>query len=94
MNFPELMYNSLVFFFQDIWHFIGLIIIILAVRGEISKSVSGIKGFFKRVNGRYKGRISREDLLARKDIPADVKKLLSGEKLGKGEDKRPKGEFE
>ncbi len=77
MNFAELIYKLHEFYFTDLWHFCGLLILILAVRGEVSRGFAAIGRFFHNVKVRYNKRITDAKLAeeARKNIPNEMKKF-------------------
>lgn len=60
MNTPELIYQTILFFFSSLWTYIGLIILILTIRGDISNGISSVNGFFKRVMLKFRERESKE----------------------------------
>lgn len=47
MNYPELFYKTIVFFFSNIWVYLGLLMFILTVRGDVTRFFVSVKGYFK-----------------------------------------------
>ena len=64
MNFPEMIYKLTTFMFSNIWTYLGMLLLIITVRGDITKALKGIGAFFKEVRDDYK-RITMK--------PADIK---------------------
>lgn len=56
MNTPEVIYKIIIFFFSNIWVYIGLVILILTIKGDLSKAIKGTKDFVKNVIIRYRER--------------------------------------
>ncbi len=77
MNFAELIYKLHEFYFTDIWHFCGLLILILTIRGDVSRGIDSVGRFFHNVKVRYKERINKAKLAeeVRKNIPNGIKKF-------------------
>jgi len=61
MNTPELIYKTITFFFSNLWIYIGLLLLILTLRGDITKTLSGIKDFFKKTALKYKEKQEKAD---------------------------------
>jgi hypothetical protein len=77
MNFAELIYKLHEFYFADLWHFCGLIIIILALRGSITRGLGKVGNFLLSIKRRYI-RITTRDSIAEKvkaNVPRDVQKF-------------------
>jgi hypothetical protein len=77
MNFADLIYKLHEFYFTDLWHFCGLILIILAIRGSITRGLGKVGNFFSSIKHRYI-RITTRDNLAEKvktHVPRDVQKF-------------------
>ena len=72
MNFPEMIFNLTTFMFSDTWKYLGMIFLIITIRGDITKALKAIGGFFKAVKDNYK-RITMK--------PADLKG--TNQKIGK-----------
>lgn len=49
MNYPEMFYKTILFFFSNSWNYFGLILIILVIRGDVSKVLSNIKSYIKSI---------------------------------------------
>lgn len=77
MNFPELIYKLTIFWFTDLWHFCGLLLLILAIRGDVSRGLDSVSRFFHNVKVRYKERMTKTKLAeeVRKNIPTEMKKF-------------------
>jgi len=60
MNTPELIYKTITFFFSNLWIYIGLLLLILTLRGDITKTLSGIKDFFKKTALKYREKRDKE----------------------------------
>lgn len=54
MTFPEMIYKLALFFYSNLWTYLGTIIIILTIRGDITKALKSVGGFFSRVKVKYK----------------------------------------
>ena len=77
MNFAELIYKLNEFYFTDLWHFCGLLLLILTIRGDVSRGLNSVNRFFHDVKVRYKARINKTKLAeeVRKNIPTELKKF-------------------
>lgn len=79
MNFSELIYKLVEFFYTDIWRFIQLIITILLLRGMFNKLINSTRLFFSSVIVRFKQK-TREDDFAEKlqhYLPKELKKYMA-----------------
>ena len=65
MNTPELFYKSITFFFSNLWIYLGLLLLILTIRGDVTKAYLGINKFFKAVTARYKTKLKEQEILDR-----------------------------
>jgi len=54
MNFTELIYKMFEFFFNNTWHMLQFIIIILILRKDVEKGIKKVKSFFHDVRIRYR----------------------------------------
>jgi len=63
MNFAELIYKLHEFYFTDLWRFCELLLLILTIRGDVSKGIHAVKEFSKRVIHRYKKIVARDGLI-------------------------------
>lgn len=78
MTFTDLIYKLTEFFFNDLIHFIQLIIIGLFLRGVVRKMADSAKNFFAQVFGRAKRKSTEEDVVRniREHMPKELKKIL------------------
>lgn len=76
MNLFQLIYELNEFYFTSIWHFIGMLIMVLAIRGEILKGATKIKEYYRIVVQKYKKIRLRDSLMekAKNQVPNDLKK--------------------
>lgn len=56
MNTPELIFETIRFFFSGLWIYIGLIFLIITIRGDVSRGLTGTKEFIRKVFARYRDR--------------------------------------
>lgn len=61
MNTPEMIYKLIVFIFSNIWIYAGMILLILTIRGDITKVISKSINFFKKVAATYRARKLEEE---------------------------------
>lgn len=73
MNTAQLILELTRFFFNDLFHFLALIILLMLFKGTFHKIYITIKGFFTNVHNRYK-RMTLEKPKP-KDIPEPLKKF-------------------
>jgi len=59
MNFPEMFYKLIIFFFSNVWTYLGLLLLIITIRGDITKGLKAIGGFFKKIKDNYKRIITK-----------------------------------
>jgi len=52
MSFPEMIYRTITFLFSDLWVYVGLILLIITIRGDITIAMKATGDFFKRVSAR------------------------------------------
>lgn len=62
MNLPEMFYKVISLFFSDLWKYLGLLLIILTIRGDITKTFQATSRFFKRVADKYRTRIEAQKI--------------------------------
>lgn len=61
MNTPEMIYETIQFLFSDLWVYLGLLLLILTIRGDISKSIKATSDFFKRAAMNFRKLTMTED---------------------------------
>ena len=49
MDLPEMIYKLTLFIFSSFWTYLGFIIIILTIRGDVSNFIRSIKEFIKKI---------------------------------------------
>jgi len=49
MDFAEMIYKLTIFLFSDFWIYLGFIIIILTIRGDVTNFIKSIKEFIKKI---------------------------------------------
>jgi len=49
MDFPEMIYQLTIFLFSNFWTYLGFIIIILSIRGDVTNFIRSIKEFIKKI---------------------------------------------
>lgn len=54
MNTPQLIYETIRFFFSEFWIYIGLLLLIITIRGDVTRGFTGIKDFFKKAIANYR----------------------------------------
>lgn len=54
MNIGDMIYETIVFIFSDFWKYIGFIILIAIIRGDIQKLFAKINQFIKKVMLNYR----------------------------------------
>lgn len=59
MNFPEMIYKVTTFMFSNLWIYLGMLLLIITVRGDITKAIKSIGGFFKQIRDNYKKIITK-----------------------------------
>jgi hypothetical protein len=57
MNTPEMIYTLIKFFFSNIWTYLGLLLLVITIRGDISKAVSVVSRFFGKIRDNYRSKI-------------------------------------
>lgn len=61
MNTPELIYKTILFFFSTVWIYFGLLLLILTIRGDVTKALTGVKEFFQKTALKYREKRDRID---------------------------------
>lgn len=54
MNFSEMLYGIVELFFSDLWKYLGLLLLIITIRGDITKALNSIGRFINRTKEKYK----------------------------------------
>jgi hypothetical protein len=72
MNFPDLVLRLTEFFFNDVVHFILLIVLIFVLQGGISKITNSVSRFYGRVKTKYLDKIKKDELIAKRSAPDKV----------------------
>jgi len=62
MNFAEMIYKLSTFFFSNLWTYLGLLILIITIRGDVTKAILGINKFFKGVMAKYRAKVEAQKL--------------------------------
>lgn len=70
MTFPEMMYEVTIFLFSDLWKYLGLLLLVITVRGDITRGLKSIGGFFRRLKENYKRLTTKPS-----DIPKTKQKI-------------------
>lgn len=73
MNFTELILELVKFFFDDVSHFVMLLVFIIFVQGSISKLFNNVQNFFKRIAQRYRSIISKRKPIEENKVPSWLK---------------------
>lgn len=74
MNTPELIYQTITFFFSTAWIYFGLLLLIITIRGDVSRALTGIKDFFGGVITRLRAK-NEEEKQAREFAKRNLQKL-------------------
>lgn len=76
MNLFKLIYELNEFYFTSIWHFIGMLIMILAIRGQLMKGFFKMKEYYRMIIRSYKKIMVRDSLIekVKNQTPNDLKK--------------------
>lgn len=53
MNFPEMIYELSRFFFNNFWTYIGLILIILVIRGDVSSGLKAVGKVLTTIKNKF-----------------------------------------
>ena len=77
MSFAELIYKLHEFYFTNLWNFCGLIIIILTLRGSVTRGLSKVGNFFLSIKRRYIRLTTRDEIAdkVKTHVPRDVQKF-------------------
>ena len=54
MTFPEMIYQVTVFLFSDLWKYLGLLLVIITIRGDVTNGFKSIGGFIRKIKENYK----------------------------------------
>jgi hypothetical protein len=60
MNTPELIYQTIQFFFSTLWIYLGLLLLIITIRGDVTRALTGIKEFFQKTAVKYREKRDKE----------------------------------
>jgi hypothetical protein len=62
MTFAELIWKIVQLAFSDIYHFVGIIILLYVIRGGLGKVINRIKTFFTNVKIKYLEKLATKEL--------------------------------
>ena len=77
MNGWELVYKLAEFYWSGFWYYTGLILFILVVRGDVTRAVYSIRGFFSKVKEQYKRKVTEKaaEQFLKRNLPKDLKNV-------------------
>ncbi len=59
MTAAEALFEIVKYFFSSLWVYLGLIVLILTIRGDISRGITGARLFFVKVWSKYREQAER-----------------------------------
>ena len=76
MNWTDLIYELVVFFFDYFWHFVALIILILTFQGRIYALFEPIKKFIEAVKKKYRAKMEAKKYVDFKKPEITIKEYM------------------
>lgn len=75
MNVWEMIYNLAEFYFSTIWLYLGLLLLIFVVRGDVTRAIYSVRNFFAKAKEKYQQRLARlaSDRYLKRNIPKDLR---------------------